>query len=50
MSSAELKYYYFDFDSPNQFNDQLNKIQDSLQDSSQKIEKELTDELSKFIA
>ena len=50
LSSAELKYYYFDFDSPNQFNDQLNKIQDSLQDSSQKIEKELTDELSKFIA
>ena len=45
-----LQYYYFDFDSPNQFNEKLNKIQDSLQDASQKIEKELTDELTKFVS
>jgi hypothetical protein len=45
-----LGYYYFDFDSPNQFNEKLNKIQDSLQDASQKIEKELTDELTKFVS
>jgi len=50
LTSAGLIYYYFDFDSPNQFNDLLNKIQDNLQDASQKIEKELTDELAKFIA
>ena len=50
LTSAGLIYYYFDFDSPNQFNDLLNKIQDSLQDASQKIEKELTDELAKFIS
>ena len=45
-----LNYYYFDFDSPGQFNDLLNKIQDSLNDFSQKIEKELTDELAKFVS
>jgi hypothetical protein len=46
----ELKYWFFNFDGVNRFNEQLNEIQIKLQQNSQNVEKQLSDELSKFIS
>ena len=44
-----LKYWFFNFDGVNRFNEKLNEIQADLQKKSQDVEKQLSDELSKFI-
>jgi hypothetical protein len=45
-----LKYWFFNFDGVNRFNEQLNQIQEVLQKKTQDVENELTNELTKFIS
>jgi hypothetical protein len=46
----KLDYWFFNFDGVNRFNEKLNQIQENLQKYTQDVEKELTDELTKFIS